>query len=74
MNRPNPLFQEDDSPVDALQKVAFILAFLRDFQADNSDGITFGKRSGEGFIFLMSMLEDTTFQISEALLEGNHVK
>ncbi|MDH3974790.1 MAG: hypothetical protein OEV42_10975 [Deltaproteobacteria bacterium] len=69
MSRPNPLFHEDDHPFDALQRVGFILAFLRDFHAHNSGEVTFSKRSREGFIFLIGMLEDTTFQISKAVLD-----
>ncbi|MDH3973333.1 MAG: hypothetical protein OEV42_03545 [Deltaproteobacteria bacterium] len=69
MKRINPLFNEEDDPIDALQRVSYILSFLRDFQSYNSDEVSFSRRSREGLIFLVSLLEDTTMQISEALLD-----
>ncbi len=73
MKRMNPLFHEEDNPIDALEKVGFILGFLRDFQGDHSGGLSLGPRGREGFIFLVSLLEDTTMQISDALLEKEKV-
>ncbi|MDH3972849.1 MAG: hypothetical protein OEV42_01100 [Deltaproteobacteria bacterium] len=69
MKRINPLLNEEDDPIDALQRVSFILGFLRDFQAYSSGALTFSRRSREGLIFLISLLEDTSMQISEALLD-----
>ncbi|MDH3975696.1 MAG: hypothetical protein OEV42_15570 [Deltaproteobacteria bacterium] len=68
MKRINPLFNEEDDPIDALQRVSFILSFLREFQACNSGEVAFSRQSREGLIFLVSLLEDTTIQVSEALL------
>ena len=68
MKRINPLFNEEDDPIDALQRVGYILSLLRDFHSCSGE-ITFCRQSREGLVFLISLLEDTTMQITEALLD-----
>ena len=67
MSRENPLFTEKDSPADALYRVAYILSFLGQIQADGEGDIILNSTGRTGMYFFLNILEGTVHQVAEEL-------
>ncbi len=71
MKETNPLFKKEDSPIDALDRICYLLQFIRELQGYNRDELELTIIGKEGFRFFLKILEQSIRQIADAMKGGD---
>ncbi len=67
MKNINPIFHEDENPLDVLHRVQCVLCFLKEIYAQDKEEHEISVNGQTGLFQILLFLEDTTRQIADAL-------